>query len=87
MAASYFQMYDVTTWLLNNYNAHIAQHPRNKSSKTMKFCQLIEYNKRDIFIRNYTKNVGLVLDLFLSFKKVLYETKVRCLQFSFNIFR
>ena len=71
MATSYFKMYDVTTWLTNNYNAHIAQYPRNKCNKTMKFCQLIEYNKRDIFIRNYTKNMGerLVLDLFLSFKK------------------
>ena len=38
----------------------------------MKFRQLIEYNKRNIFLKNYTENEArrLVPDLLLFFKKV-----------------
>ena len=44
----------------------------------MKFCQLREYNQRNIFFKNHAeKEAGrLVLDLFLLFKKALYEVKV-----------
>ena len=37
----------------------------------MKFGQLIEYNKRNIFFKNYAENVErrLVPDIFLFFKK------------------
>ena len=37
----------------------------------MKFGQLIEYNKRNIFFKNYAENEArrLVLDLFSFFKK------------------
>ena len=54
----------------------------------MKFGQLIEYSKRNIFSRNHAKNVagGVVPDLFLFFKKVSYEMKAIGLQLSFNIF-
>ena len=43
---------------------------QSKGNRTMKFGQLIEYNKRNIF-RNYAENeVGrLVPDLFLFFEK------------------
>ena len=41
-----FKIYDVTTWLTDNCNKHIAQH-----NQTMKFAQLIEYNKRNIFLQ------------------------------------
>ena len=42
-----------------------------KSNQTMKIGQLIEYNKRYIFFKNYVENkvVRLVADLFLFFKK------------------
>ena len=54
----------------------------------MKFGQLIEYNKRNIFLQKSCKNEAgrLVPDLFLFLKKALYEVKTSGLQFSFNIF-
>ena len=43
----------------------------------MKFGQLIEYNKGDIFLQNWSGNKAkrVVPDLFLLFKKALYEVK------------
>ena len=43
----------------------------------MKFGQLIEYSKRNIFFKKSRKNEAgrLVLDLFLFFEKALYELK------------
>ena len=50
---------------------------RSKDSQTMKFGHSIEYNKKMFFFRNHAENVarGLVPDLFLLFKKALYEVK------------
>ena len=46
-----FKIYDVTTWLTNNYNIQILPNiSRSKEKKTMKFGQLIEYNKRNIVL-------------------------------------
>ena len=47
----------------------------------MKFSQLLEYNKRNFFFKNHAQNdVGrLVPDLFLFFKKALYEVKASSL--------
>ena len=61
---------------------------RSKSNQTMKYDQLIEYNKRNIFLKNYAENEAgrLVPDLYLYFKKALYEVKARELQLSFNYF-
>ena len=39
-----FKIYDVTTWLANN-NTHIAHYLKNKDNQTIKFSQLMEYNK------------------------------------------
>ena len=45
-----FKFYDVTAWLTNNCNTHIAQY------QTVKFGQLIECNMRNIFLeKSYTK--------------------------------
>ena len=56
---SKFQIYDVTTWLTNNFNAHIDQYLRSKDNQTMKFGQLVEYNMRNIFLKkSYTKYDG-----------------------------
>ena len=54
----------------------------------MKRGQLLEYNKRSIFLQKSCKNEAerLVPDLSLYFKKALYEVKASGLQFSFNIF-
>ena len=54
----------------------------------MKFGQLIEYNKTNIFFKYHVENEvgGLVPDL-LFFKKALYEVKGSALQLSCNIFR
>ena len=52
------------------------------------FGKLIEYNKRNIFLRNHAENVvgRLVPDLFLFLKKSLNEIKASGLQLSFNTF-
>ena len=62
---------------------------RSKGNQTVKFDQLIEYRKRNIFLKNYAENEAwrLVPDLILFFKNVLYVLKVSSLQLSFNIFR
>ena len=48
----------------------------------MKIGQVIEHNKRNIFFENYEENEAgrLVPDLFLFFKKALYEVKASGLQ-------
>ena len=50
---------------------------------------MIEYNKNSNFPQNLAKNDArrLVPDLFLFFRKALYEAKAIGLQLSFNIFR
>ena len=55
----------------------------------MKFGQSIEYNKRKLFVKNHTQNEveRIVPDLFLFFKKALWEVKAIGPQLSFNIFR
>ena len=55
----------------------------------MKFGQLMEYNKKNIFFKNHTQNEAgrPVSDLFLFLKKALYEVKTSGLQLSFNIYR
>ena len=62
---------------------------RNKGNQTMKFGQVIEHNK--IFFskkKNSENDAGkLVPDLFLFFKKTLYEVRSSGLQLSFNILR
>ena len=54
----------------------------------MKFGQVIEYNKRNSFFKNYAENKTWrsVPDLILFFRKTLYEVKSSGLQFSFEIF-
>ena len=44
-----FKIYDVTTWLINNFNTRTANISQSKGEKTMRFGQLIKYNKRNIF--------------------------------------
>ena len=67
-------MYDVTTWLTNDYNTHLPNISRSKGNQTMKFGQLIEYN-RNIFLQNHAGNEAgrLVPELSLLFKKVSYN--------------
>ena len=54
---------------------HISADISRKGKQTMKFGQLIEYNVRDIFFKNYTGiDAGrLVKDLFLFLKNALYK--------------
>ena len=81
--------FDVTTWLTNNHNTHIAQYlTKQKATRQPKYGQVIEYDKKNIFLQNNTENeVGrLVADLSLFFKKSLYQVKTSALQLSFNIF-
>ena len=46
-----FKTYDVTIWITNNYNTHIAQYLTKWRNQTMKFALLIEYNKTNIFLQ------------------------------------
>ena len=45
-----FKIYGVTDWTTNNYNNHITNILRREVNQKMKFCQLIEYNMRNIFL-------------------------------------
>ena len=52
----------------------------------MKFDQLIEYNKRNIFFKIHAENeVGRLVQTSLFLKKL--EVKVSGLELSFNVFR
>ena len=53
----------------------------------MKFGQLMEIDKKNIFLKNHAKNEAgrLVPDLFLFLKKALYEVNASVPQLSFNI--
>ena len=55
----------------------------------MKFGQVIEYNKGNIFFKNHAENEAerLVQVLFLFFKKALFEVQASGLHLSFDIFR
>ena len=59
----------------------------------MKFGQLIEYDKRNIFLqkscRNHAENETgrLVPDLFLFFKKALHKVQTSGLELGFTLFR
>ena len=55
----------------------------------MKFSQLIEYNQGNILFKNHAQNEDgrLFPDLFLFFKKALYQVKASGLRLSSNILR
>ena len=61
---------------------------QSKGNQTMKFGHLIEYNKINIFSKNYAENEAgrLVPDLFLFFENA-YEVKASGLQLSVDVFR
>ena len=69
---------------LNCYNTHIAQY----LMKLRKFGQVIEETSEIFFFKNHDENDPgkLVPDLFLFFKKALYELKASSSQLNFNIF-
>ena len=55
----------------------------------MEFGQVIKYYKHMTSFKNHAENEagGLVPDLFLFFKKALYEVKASGMQLNFNMFR
>ena len=60
---------------------------RSKGNHTMKFGNLIKYNKRNIFLQITCREWGRETSSRSLFKKVLHEVKASGLQLSFNIFR
>ena len=62
---------------------------RNKSYRTIRLGQLIEYNKKISYLESYSMQIESqkkpVPDHFLFFKKGIYEVKPNCLQRGFNI--
>ena len=59
---------------------------RSKGNQAMKFGQLSEYNMRNIFKPAENQAGRLVPDLFLFFKKALFEIKASNQHLSFNIY-
>ena len=60
----------------------------SKGNQTLKFGELIKYNKRNIFFKNSAENEAgrLVPHFFLFPKKASYEVKVIALQLSLIYF-
>ena len=59
--------------LTNNYNTHVASISWSKGNRTMKFGQLVVYNKINVFLQKSCRKWDrLVPDLFLFFKKALW---------------
>ena len=59
-----FKIHDITDWITNNYNTHIAQISRNKVNQTIKFGQL-----KEIFsLKNHPQNAVEKLFLYSSIK-------------------
>ena len=48
-----FKIHDVATWLTSSYNTHIAQ-----GKQTLKFCQVIEHNKRNVVLQKSCRKSG-----------------------------
>ena len=66
------KIYEVKTWLTNIYYPHIAQYLRIKVSQTMKFGQIIKYDKT-IFRKIMQKlRLGNLFKTCLCFLKKLY---------------
>ena len=62
---------------------------RSKGNQKMKFGQVIEDNKGNIFLQKSCRKLGTETSskpLFLKKKKTLYEVKASSPQLSFNIF-
>ena len=49
------KFYDITAWLTNNCDTHIALISRSKGNQTMKVGQLIEYNMKNVFLEKSHK--------------------------------
>ena len=54
----YFKIYDVTTWLTNNYDAILSNISRSKGNFTTKFGQLRELNNKNIFLHKSCQKCG-----------------------------
>ena len=83
-----FKIYDVTTWLTNNCNTHIAQY-LTKERQSDNEIWSVNRTSREIFrFKNHIENEAErpVPELILFLKKALYEVKASGLQVSFDIF-
>ena len=72
-------MFDVTAWLTNNYNTHIAQYLPNYRQSENDIWSVNKIKQDKIFyIKNHAENGAgrLVPDLFLFFKKGKSECSV-----------
>ena len=79
-----FKIFDVTHWIANNCNTHIAQYPKKQKQSGN------GYSVRNIFFKNHASG-RLVPELFLFFKKALYThllflTVPKCRFWTFSIF-
>ena len=71
-----FKIYDVTTWLTNNYKTHITQYLTKQRQPDNEFGHVIEYNKINIFLRKTCRQSGRETSsrrLFCFLKKALHE--------------
>ena len=74
-----FKIYDVTTWLTNNYNSHIAQYLTKERQPDNEIWSV---NTEIFFFKNHPKNVvgRRAPHLFLTFKKALFGIRASGLQ-------
>ena len=68
-------------WLQTGTINMLSNISRNKGDWTIKFSQLIEYNKRNIFLQKSWRVERLTPDLFLLFSKALFEVKAHSVYF------
>ena len=74
----YIYILNIYRYILYTYTMHmLPKISRSKGNQAMKFDQLIKYNNRNVFLENHAENEARrpAPDLFLFFKKTLYEVK------------
>ena len=81
----YCTIYDVTNWETNDWSTYIGQSQEVKAKRQR---NLVTLTLETFLLKSHAENKAgrLVPDLFLFFKKSLYETKVSDQHLSFNIF-
>ena len=53
-----FEIYNVTRWEANNFIVHIAQNLKKQRNQTMKIGQIIDYNRKNIFLKKSCTKCG-----------------------------
>ena len=52
-----FKIYDVINWETNDYNTYIVQYREKERQSNNEIGRLVDWNMRNIFLKNLTQNV------------------------------